>query len=127
MVREILLPPSPVRPLSPTEGTTATGSQQPVEGPSFQQVLQEKIDAVQFSAHAQQRLKTRNIELSQADVSRINDGLNRAEAKGAKESLILMDQLAFVVSVPNRTVVTAMDDPGAREAVFTQIDSAVFV
>ena len=60
-------------------------------------------------------------------MSRLNDGVNKADAKGARESLILMDGLAFVVSVPNRTVVTAVDGPDQRGAVFTQIDSAVFV
>ncbi len=127
MVNEIHLPPSPVQPLQAgTPGAPATAGRT-VEGPSFQQVLSEKLGEVQFSAHAQQRLKTRNIELSQTQLDRLSEGVNRADAKGSRESLVLMDQLAFVVSVPNRTVVTAVDDPGSRSAVFTQIDSAVFV
>jgi len=108
-------------------------SQLQQSGPSFQQILQEKIhqvpgkDGLRFSAHAQKRLQSRDIQLTEADMSRLNDGVNKADAKGARESLILMDGLAFVVSVPNRTVVTAVDGPDQRGAVFTQIDSAVFV
>ena len=127
MVQEIYLPPSPLRPVELPENRQPAGAKQAAEGPSFEHVLQEKIGKIQFSAHAQQRLQSRNIELSGEDLARLGEGVNRADAKGSRESLILMDQLAFVVSVPNRTVVTAMDDPNARSAVFTQIDSAVFV
>jgi flagellar operon protein len=98
-----------------------------VEGPSFREVLQEKLGGVRFSAHAQKRLEARNIQLSESDLARIGEGMNRADSKGGRDSLILMDGLAFVVSVPNRTVVTAMNTPDSRQAVFTQIDSAVFV
>ena len=57
----------------------------------------------------------------------LKDAVNKAEAKGAKESLILMDQLALVVSVKNRTVITAVDGASLKDNVFTNIDSAVIV
>jgi flagellar operon protein len=57
----------------------------------------------------------------------LKDAVNRAEAKGAKESLILMDRLALVVSVKNRTVITAVDDQNLKDNIFTNIDSAVIV
>jgi len=127
MVQPIHLPPGGLRPIEPPQSGTAGGLAQKAEGASFEQVLQEQLAGVRFSAHAQQRLSSRNIQLSEADLARLQDGVNRADAKGAQESLILMDELAFVVSVSNRTVVTAMDSPGQRSAVFTQIDSTVFV
>ena len=127
MVRQVQFPPGALRPIEPTQEGTATGAASRVEGPSFQQVLRGKLSGVRFSAHAQKRLDARKIHLSEAELARLSQGVNRADAKGARESLILMDQVAFVVSIPNRTVVTAVDSPSTRGAVFTQIDSAVIV
>ncbi len=127
MVQQVQFPPEALRPIEPTRQGTAAGTPPKVEGPSFQQVLQEKLGGVRFSAHAQKRLDARRIRLSEAELARLSQGVNRADAKGARESLILMDQVAFVVSIPNRTVVTAVDSPSTRGAVFTQIDSAVIV
>ena len=98
---------------------------------SFRELLEEQLAAtapdVRFSAHAQARLESRGIELTESDLTRIREALDRAEAKGAKESLVVMDDLALVVSVPNRTVITAIDGPSRRGNVFTNIDSAVIV
>jgi flagellar operon protein len=60
-------------------------------------------------------------------VAKINSAVDKAAAKGAKESLILMQDMALIVSVPNRTVVTAMDKQSMQDNVFTQIDSAVII
>ncbi|HEX3047301.1 MAG TPA: flagellar biosynthesis protein, partial [Bacillota bacterium] len=57
----------------------------------------------------------------------LRDAVNKAEAKGARESLILMDQMALVVSIKNRTVITAVDNESLKDNVFTNIDSAVIV
>lgn len=79
------------------------------------------------------RLQTRNISLGPEDMNRLRDAVDRAEAKGAREALILMsgpsrDQdLAMVVSVKNRTVITAMEGDSMKDSVFTNIDSAVVV
>lgn len=78
-----------------------------------------------FSRHAQKRLEQRGLDLDAARMERLNRAVDSAEAKGAKESLILLDELALVVSVQNRTVVTAMDQQGGKEQVFTNIDSVV--
>lgn len=127
MVDQIHFPPGGMRPVEPPQNGSAVSTGRSVEGPSFREVLQEKLGGVRFSAHAQKRLEARNIQLSESDLARIGEGMNRADSKGGRDSLILMDGLAFVVSVPNRTVVTAMNTPDSRQAVFTQIDSAVFV
>ncbi|MBX7257138.1 MAG: hypothetical protein K1Y02_12315 [Candidatus Hydrogenedentes bacterium] len=82
---------------------------------------------VKFSAHATQRLRDRNIALTSADENRLSQAVDQAQAKGARESLILMDRLALVVNVPNRTVITALPQGETQNAVFTNIDSAVVV
>jgi len=82
---------------------------------------------LKFSRHASERLETRRINLSSEQIVRLEQGVNRAATKGARESLILLDDLALVVSVRNRTVVTAAARQELREKVFTNIDSAVLL
>ncbi|MBM4165822.1 MAG: flagellar protein [Ignavibacteria bacterium] len=94
---------------------------------SFQSILQKEMRAVKFSAHAQERLKNRQIELNERDITSIENAVTRAEEKGSRDSLLLMNNLALVVSVKNRTVVTAMDSQSIREHVFTNIDSTVII
>ena len=74
-----------------------------------------------------QRLSNRNIELTSGQVERLKEGTAKAQKKGIKESLVLVDQLAFIVNIPNNTVVTAMDRQDAAENVFTNIDGAVII
>lgn len=98
-------------------------------GPSFGDVLREKVAASQaplkFSAHAQTRLQSRNIPFGPGEVARLEAAVGKAQAKGARESLVLMDDVALVVSVKNRTVITAVDAASLKNNVFTNIDSAV--
>jgi flagellar operon protein len=98
---------------------------------SFQDILsseKDKIsDEVRFSAHAQLRLQERNINLTAESSMRLRDAINKVVDKGGRESLVLMDDLAFVISAPNRLVITAMDSAQLRENVFTNIDSAIIV
>ena len=80
---------------------------------------------VRFSSHALQRVERRGIDMSPATVARLNDGVDRAAGKGARASVVFVDATAFVVSVPNRTVITAVDRDHMKQQVFTNIDSAV--
>jgi len=96
----------------------------PAGAASFTDVLG---DALKVSGHAQNRLNSRGIEMDQAAWDRVKEGVDRAAAKGARESLVLMDDVALVVSVKNRTVITAVDKASLKESVFTNIDSAVIV
>ncbi len=94
---------------------------------SFQDVLNEKVkQEVKFSKHANQRLENRNIELSKDQLERLNQGVGQARTKQIQESLVMMDNLAFIVNVKNNTVVTAMEQ-GESGQVFTNIDGAVIV
>ncbi len=107
---------------------TATSVQNQYQ-PSFTDVLNrvKGKDDVKFSKHAIQRLQDRNIELSQGDVNRINEGLSKAKTKGVRDALILMDNKVFVASVLNNTIITAAVDEQLKENVFTNIDGAVIV
>ena len=99
---------------------------------SFQDVLRQKQNesvmessALKFSKHASERLNSRNIDLSEAQKERLSQAVKAAEAKGIKESLVMMDNLAFIVNVKNNTVITAV--AGGEEKIFSNIDGAVVV
>lgn len=97
---------------------------------SFQEILfreQAAAQKIKLSAHAQRRLLERNIQLAPGDWAKINNAVNRAEAKGANNSLLIHGELALIVNVKNRTVISAMDEESVKEHVFTNIDSAVIV
>ncbi|CQR71488.1 hypothetical protein SOV_18410 [Sporomusa ovata DSM 2662] len=117
---------------SPGQASTTTKAN-PVtnkinNGSNFNQLLQQEITGVKFSQHALQRLNSRKIQLDSTQLSKLSQAVEKAAQKGAKESLVLMnDNLAFVVSVKNKTVITAMDGANIKDNVFTNIDSAVIV
>lgn len=94
------------------------------ETDSFQSILESKVN-VKFSKHANERLESRNIILSNEQINRLNEGVDRARDKQIKESLVMMDDLAFIVNVKNNTVVTALEQKD--DGVFTNIDGAVIV
>lgn len=116
----------------PIEGLNRTDNTVPArksdgEAPAagFDRVLRERLSGLKFSAHAEDRLQKRNIVLQPRELERLKDGVDRAAAKGCCDSLVLVDDKAFVVSVKNRTVITAVDGRNVKEGVFTNIDSAV--
>ena len=101
---------------------------------SFEEVLrrQQSLSTAEngelkFSKHAAQRLESRGISLSDEQNTRLQSGVEKASAKGINESLVLVDSLAFIVNVPNKTVVTAMDQTETQSNVFTNIDGAVIM
>ncbi|NLM14014.1 MAG: flagellar biosynthesis protein [Epulopiscium sp.] len=97
---------------------------------AFDKILKDQIDLnnqVKFSKHATMRLNSRQIELSDEQIKKLQRGIEKAEEKGIRDSLVLIDKIALVVNVRSRTVVTALDSNGEKEAVFTNIDGAVIV
>lgn len=112
-------------------GGQKTESQRTTDGLSFQDILQQKSltagGGLKFSKHALGRLLDRNIELDSGQLERLNLGAAKAEAKGIRDSLVIVDKMAFIVNVPNQTVVTAMDSTETNENVFTNINGAVIV
>jgi flagellar operon protein len=121
-----LIAPGLVGPAQPV-GTppTGTASTQATSGPSFQEVLNQQTSAPQFSRHALQRLQQRGIQLDQPTLGRLTEGIQRAASKGSRDSVVFVDGTAYVVSVANNTVITAVGSEHMRQQVFTNIDSAV--
>lgn len=112
-----------------------TGNQSS-QGLSFQEILSQKTDQVKsklensevkFSKHAANRLADRNIELTKQQLERLADGTKKAGEKGINESLVIVDQLAFIVNIPSNTVITAMDQTQAEDNIYTNIDGAVII
>lgn len=93
---------------------------------AFGQIFQEELDKIKFSSHALKRLETRNIQLSDTDISKIQNAVEKAESKGSKNSLVMMEDTAFIINIPNRTVVTTMPIRDDNDNIFTNIDSVVF-
>ena len=111
-----------------------SGQGQAAEGAdvSFGDILKQKQSVndssfLKFSKHASMRLESRNIELSTEQKERLETGAQKAKAKGMIESLVIVDTYSFIVNLPNKTVVTAMDQTESEENVYTNIDGAVII
>ncbi|WP_134700380.1 TIGR02530 family flagellar biosynthesis protein [Ammoniphilus sp. YIM 78166] len=117
-----IMPPVSNKTASPTAGT---------EKKSFAHVLQQTQEAasqpLQFSQHAQIRMQSRGIQLSQEQLQRLEQAVDKAVQKGGRETLVIMRDTAFIVSTQNRTVITAIDDRSMKDHVFTQIDSTILI
>lgn len=100
---------------------------------SFKDILKEKTSEatapkeLKFSKHAANRLVDRDISLSTQQLERLESATKKASEKGIRESLVIVDSLAFIVNIPNNTVVTALDQSETGDNVFTNIDGAVIV
>lgn len=107
-----------------TRPTRPQPGQQPGQ---FAALLERELSSLKFSRHAEQRMQTRQIELDTVDLAKLQEAVDKAAQKGARDSLILTQKGAFIVNVKSRTVVTAVDSLNLKENVFTNIDSAVIV
>ncbi len=117
-----LVPPGISGPAAPAAPGAAPAALDPAR---FAQLLDARRIGVQFSNHAVQRLQRRNISVEPGTLRRLDDAVGRAEGKGARDAVVFVDGTAFVVSVRNKTVITAVDREHMRDHVFTNIDSAV--
>lgn len=138
MANELLIPS-----VGPIQNRTDVGSKDPAlkgSGPAFDKVLQGELgdklsstnspissSSLKFSAHAMNRIKDRSISMNKEQLKKLEGAVDTAAAKGAKESLILTDDAAFIVSVKNKTVITVLDRNAMNGNVFTNIDSTVVV
>jgi flagellar operon protein len=126
LVERIFIP-SPIQVTTPQPTNRPKPAGGAEEKNRFARILDEKIPSteVRFSQHAQERLKARGITLSENDLSKLQGAVESVAQKGGKESLVMLGDAALVVSVKNRTVVTAVDRESMKGNVFTNIDSAV--
>ncbi|MFZ3230879.1 MAG: TIGR02530 family flagellar biosynthesis protein [Pseudobdellovibrio sp.] len=105
------------------QSTASVGLTQPIKQDA-------KVDLgnnIKFSNHAIERMQSRGISYSPEDMTKLNQAVSKAAAKGSKDTLILMDQSALIVSIKNNTVVTVMDKNALKENVFTNIDSTIVI
>lgn len=112
------------------KGKANATNQTKADGIDFKKTFSEELNqakGLHFSKHASQRLHSRGIEMSEERLTRLSDAVSKAAVKGSKESLILDDDAAYVVSIPNRTVITAFDRSNLHDGVFTSIDSAIIL
>lgn len=91
----------------------------------FGSIFKEELEKVKFSNHAITRLESRNIKFNEIELSKIQNAVEKAELKGSKDALVLMNDTALIVNIPNKTVVTAMQVEQQNENIFTNIDSVV--
>jgi flagellar operon protein len=108
----------------------SSGSNKQLAGIPFSEILKSKQAAnetgeLKFSKHANERLASRNIDLTDEQLSRLENGAKKASEKGINESLVMVDNLAFIVNIKNNTVITAVND--GEDKVFTNIDGAVIM
>jgi flagellar operon protein len=125
MTNKVIIP-QPIRPIN-TQYTQETARTNKAGVAGFDRVLNEKLSQIKFSGHAQQRLKSRNISFGEQEMNDLQNAVSKAREKGARESLILMKDVALVVSIKNNTVITAVDGDSLKENVFTNIDSAIVI
>ncbi|MBL1212531.1 MAG: flagellar protein [Ignavibacteriae bacterium] len=91
----------------------------------FGSIFKEELEKVKFSNHAITRLESRNIKFNETELGKIQNAVEKAELKGSKDALVLMNDTALIVNIPNKTVVTAMQVEQQNENIFTNIDSVV--
>ena len=113
-------------------------------GPSFTEILsrQKSIDEIvsdrtdvkkavttqiRFTKHADARLTQRDIRLTDDQMTRLEEGTKKASDKGIKESLVLVDDLAFIVNTDKKMVITAIDQNSSEDNIYTNIDGAVII
>lgn len=101
----------------------------PSPSQSFSEQLNQALmpGQLKISKHASDRLRERNIHISDLEWARMTEKVNEAKVKGIKESLVLMDQAALIVSVKNSTVITAMDRKETKDQLFTNIDGTIIL
>ena len=104
------------------------------ESRTFEDILSQKtglssenLQSLKFSKHADERLADRNIFLTEDQLDRLAEGARKADEKGIRESLVIMDNLSFIINIKNKTVITAMDHADKEEHIYTNIDGAVII
>lgn len=121
----------PIQSIHQVVETTKQTSKSPVQskGENFSTILNQALNEkreIKMSKHAVMRMEARNISLNENQVERLKNALDKASTKGVRDTLVVMDDVAFVVNVNARTIITAVNQSELKENVFTHIDGAVF-
>lgn len=96
---------------------------------NFENILQKEVikQNIKFSKHAVERMQIRDINLSNLEISKIEDAITKASAKGVKEALILMDDKVFIANIKNKTIITTVNKEQLKDNIFTNIDGAIII
>jgi len=119
-------------PFLPANGTAGLERKSIINAPTnnnqgaFEALFNKELSNLKFSGHAKSRIENRDIALTEKDMLRLENALSKAEQKGATEALIMLDEKAFILNVPNSTVITVIDRNNMDGNVITNIDTAVF-
>ncbi|MGL4523580.1 MAG: TIGR02530 family flagellar biosynthesis protein [Bacilli bacterium] len=118
----------PVSPIAPFKRNVGQAqSIQPHRSVPFDEVLKEKSQTLILSKHAQRRISERNIQITESLLTRMEERLEQASQKGVKEALILADEGAFIVNVPKKTMITALDVKESKQQIFTNINGTIIL
>jgi len=109
----------------PSFASTLEKLNSPQNAGALKESLAGNLEGIKFSNHAVERMQTRGISYTPDDLKKLNEAVGKAAAKGSKDTLVLMNDSALIVSVKNNTVVTVMDKNALKENVFTNIDSTI--
>lgn len=93
----------------------------------FDEMLKDASFGIKFSKHAESRLKSRDVQLDQSQIQRMEQALEKAEAKGVRDTLLIMDNMAFIANTKSRTIITTVPKESMEENIFTNIDGAVII
>lgn len=114
----------PFIPIEPS--STPVSSKPELIKSNFRDLFETELEKIKFSNHATKRLEARNINIDEETIAKIQTAVGKAEAKGSRDSLVMVNNTAFIVNIPNKVVVTAMPVGEGEENIFTNIDSVVF-
>jgi flagellar operon protein len=120
----------PVQPLKRSDNNNNNKAVEKNDNKAFKDVFNEQLrqrEKLSFSKHAKRRVESRSIPFTQVEMEKLQSGTEKARAKGARDSLIMVNNTAYIVSVENNKVITAVDEESMSDNVFTNIDSAVFM
>lgn len=124
-IEGVHLPFIPIGGTEPLRKSTVR-TQAGTKGSEFQKILENEVASLKFSAHAKARIVSRDVGITPDELSKLEQAVENAKSKGGRESLVILGEKSFLVSIPNRTVVTVFSNKSMEKNVVTNIDSVVF-
>lgn len=125
-INEVRVPFVPIQRIDSANKAISNNISKPSESSNFQKVLEETLQSLKLSKHAQSRIISREIEFNNDVIEKLQQAIHKAQSKGSNESLILFKNKIFLVSVKNKTIISVFDQQSLEKNVFTNIDSVVF-
>ena len=96
-------------------------------GRDFAGVFKQELNNLVFSKHAINKIEHRGIDINEKTLEKINSAMDKLQSKGSRDSLVFIEDVAYVVNPNSKVIITAVDKENLKENVFTGIDSAIFM